>query len=374
MTSLEVCVVVPGDIDDAGVPSGGNRYDRRLCEELAASGRTVRELPVPGSWPRPGEAARAELGRTLAARPDGSVVLIDGLVACGVPEVVVPEAGRLRLAVLVHLPLADEPGQADLNAGERKVLEAAGAVIATSPWARDHLIAHHGLEASRVHAVTPGTDPAPLASGGDGSTRLLCVASVTPRKGHDVLVEALATVAHLSWRCECAGPLGRDARHVERLRGLIGEHGLQGRVELVGPLTGKRLEDAYAGADLLVLASRAETYGMVVTEALARGVPVLATSVDGVPDALGWDSSGAVPGMLVPPDDPAALGAALRRWLVEPELRDRLRASARLRRGALPGWDDTARRMATVLSRLRRDQAFPAGAGAPPQGGTNDRG
>ncbi|MFA1538724.1 glycosyltransferase family 4 protein [Actinomadura monticuli] len=353
--AAEICVVVPGGIDDAAAPSGGNRYDRRLCDGLAASGRPVREVAVPGAWPRPDAAARDGLAQALAALPDGAVTLMDGLVACGVPEIVVPEAARLRLAVLVHLPLGDEPGQADLNAGERRVLEAAGAVVATSPWAKDHLIAHHGLDPSRVHAVVPGTDPAPLASGTDGVSRLLCVASVTPRKGHDVLVEALATIEHLPWRCECAGPLGRDTGHVTRVRGLIDGHGLGGRVELRGPLTGTRLEDAYASADLLVLASRAETFGMVVTEALARGIPVVATAVDGVPDTLGWDPTGAVPGLLVPPDDPGALAAALRRWLVEPHLRGRLRAAARLRRGMLPGWDDTSRRMATVLSRLRRE-------------------
>ncbi|MFB4308876.1 glycosyltransferase family 4 protein [Actinomadura sp. GTD37] len=355
MTAPETCVVVPGGIDDGGAPSGGNRYDRRLCDELAASGRPVREVAAPGAWPRPDAAARAGLARSLAALPDGAVVLMDGLVACGVPDIVVPEAGRLRLAVLVHLPLGDEPGQDDLNAGERKVLDAAGAVVATSPWAKDHLIAHHGLDPSRVHAVAPGTDPAPLASGTDGASRLLCVASVTPRKGHDVLVEALAALGHLPWHCECAGPLGRDPGHVTRLRRLIGRHELGGRVDLAGPLTGKRLDDAYAAADLLVLPSRAETFGMVVTEALARGVPVVATAVDGVPDTLGWDPTGAVPGLLVPPDEPGALASALRRWLVEPELRGRLRAAARLRRGMLPGWDDTARRMAAVLSRLRRE-------------------
>ncbi|TYB42939.1 glycosyltransferase family 4 protein [Actinomadura chibensis] len=353
--NTEVCVVVPADIDDAAAPSGGNRYDRRLCEALAASGRPLRELAAPGGWPRPDERARAGLARMLGALPDGSVVLLDGLVACGVPEIVVPEAARLRLAVLVHLPLADEPGQDDLNAGEREVLEAAGAVVATSPWARDHLIAHHGLEPSRVHAVPPGTDPAPLATGTDGATGLLCVASVTPRKGHDVLVEALSGLAHLPWRCECAGPLRRDPDHVARLRQRIARHRLDERVVLAGPLTGKRLDDAYAAADLVVLASRAETYGMVVTEALARGIPVVATSVDAVPDTLGFDASGGVPGLLVPPDDPAALAGALRRWLVEPATRTRLRASARLRRTALPGWDDTARRMSAVLSRLRRE-------------------
>lgn len=355
MTAPEIPFVVPGGVGGDAAPSGGDRYDRRVAEELAASGRPVRMLPVPGSWPRPGEPARTALGRSLAALPDRSVVLLDGLVACGVPDIVVPEAGRLRVAVLVHLPLADEPGQEDLNAGERKVLEAAAAVIATSPWAKDHLIAHHGLDPSRVHAVPPGTDPAPLASGTDGATRLLCVASVTPRKGHDVLVEALATLAHLPWHCECAGPLDRDPGHVTRLRRLIGRHRLGDRVELAGPLTGKRLDDAYAAADALVLASRAETFGMVVTEALARGVPVIATSADGVPDALGWDPTGAVPGLLVPPGDPTALATALRRWLVDPDLRGRLRAAARLRRTMLPGWDDTARRMATVLSRMRRE-------------------
>lgn len=144
---------------------------------------------------------------------------------------------------------------------------------------------------------------------------------MTPRKGHDVLVEALADVAHLPWHCQCAGPLGRDSGHVAAVRRLISGHRLDDRVELAGPLTGAPLDDAYAAADLLVLASRAETFGMVVTEALARGIPVLATAVDGVPDTVGWDPVGAVPGMLVPPDDPAALATALRRWLVEPELR-----------------------------------------------------
>ncbi|MFG2088088.1 glycosyltransferase family 4 protein [Spirillospora sp. NPDC048824] len=355
MSGHEICFVVPGDIGDADAPSGGNHYDRRLCDGLTAAGRTVREMPAPGAWPRPDAAARTGLARSLAALPDGAVVLLDGLVACGVPEIIVPEAGRLKLAVLVHLPLADEPGQDDLNAGERKVLEAAGAVVATSPWAKEHLIAHHGLVPSRVHAVTPGTDPASLATGTDGATRLLCVASVTPRKGHDVLVEALAALAHLPWNCEFVGPLRRDAEYVTRLHRLIARHRLGDRVHLEGPLTGKRLDDAYDGADLLVLASRAETYGMVVTEALARGIPVVATRVDGVPDTLGWDPAGAVPGLLVPPDDPPALAAALRSWLVEPELRERLRAAARQRRGMLPGWDDTARRMATVLSRLRRE-------------------
>jgi glycosyltransferase involved in cell wall biosynthesis len=352
MTALHF--VVPGDIDDPDVPSGGNVYDRRLCRALADAGRPVREIAAPGAWPRPGAAARAGLGRSLDALPAGTAVLMDGLVACGVPDVVVPHATRLRLAVLVHMPLIDE-GDEHLDALERDTLRAAAAVVATSPWAMKRLIRQHGLDPARVHAVPPGVDPAPLAAGTDGASRLLCVASVTPRKGHDVLVDALARVADLPWTCTCAGPLDRDPAHVERVRGLIARHGLDDRVHLAGPLTGARLAAVHDAADLAVLPTRSETYGMVVTEALAHGTPVLASDVDGVPGTLGHAPGGTVPGLLVPPDDPAALAAALRRWLLDPGLRARLRAAARQRRGTLPGWDGTSRRMAAVLDGLAEE-------------------
>ncbi|MGH3859047.1 glycosyltransferase family 4 protein, partial [Actinokineospora sp.] len=302
-----VHVVLPGGVDDPATPSGGNVYDRRVCRGLVESGVAVHEVAVPGAWPRPDTAARADLAGALAAIPDGSVVLLDGLVACGVPEVVVPHAGRLRLAVLVHLPLADETGlppalASALDAAEVQTLRAADAVVTTSPWATRLLVERHGPAADRVHTVTPGTDPAPTASGTDAGTRLLCVASVTPRKGHDLLIEALADVAELPWTCECVGPLG-DPGYVEELRLLIERHRLGDRVSFDGPRTGESLSDAYASADLLVLPSRAETYGMVVAEALARGVPVLATAVSGVPETLGQAPDGGIPGLLAPPGD-----------------------------------------------------------------------
>lgn len=353
-------VVLPGDVDDVTVPSGGNAYDRRVCHGLADMGRPVREVALAGSWPRPDNAARAELTRALAALPDGTPVLLDGLVACGVPDVVVPQARRLRIAVLVHLPLGDEKGlppalAAELDTRERETLHAASMVVTTSRWAARRLIDHHGLPASQVHVVPPGTDPAPLASGSDGASRLLCVASVTVRKGQDLLIEALAAVADLPWSCECAGPLSRDPLHVARLRQLIGRYGLRDRVCLTGPKTPERLGTTYATADLVVLPSRAETYGMVVTEALAHGIPVLATAAGGIPEALGRapNPDSGVPGILVPPDDATALAEALRRWLREPELRRRLRSSARHRRDVLNDWQETSRRMGAVLEQLQ---------------------
>ncbi|WP_200207563.1 glycosyltransferase family 4 protein [Micromonospora coerulea] len=336
-----VHVVLPGDIDDPATPSGGNRYDRRVCAGLAAAGWTVREHPVPGRWPRPGAGERAALAGVLAALPDGAPVLLDGLVAATVPEVLGPQARRLRLVVLVHLPLETH--------AEAGALATATAVVTTSEWTRRRLLDRYPLPADRVRAAPPGVDPAPPAAASVAGTALLCVAAVSPHKGHDVLVAALATIADLPWTCQLVGPLTRDPAFVDALRRQLADTGLDDRVPLAGPRTGPALAAAYAAADLLVLPSRGETYGMVVTEALARGVPVLGSDVGGLPEALGQAPDGSRPGLLVPPDDPAALAGALRRWLTEPALRARLRRSARDRRATLTDWTVTTNRLATVL-------------------------
>ena len=357
MSLRTVHFVMPGGVDDPATPSGGNAYDRRVSLDLPGFGWQVHQHAVDGEWPRPGADARAELARVLRELPDGAAVLMDGIVACGVPEIVVPEADRLSLAVLVHLPLGDETGleaavAAELDEKERTVLRAVSAVIGTSEWAVRRLVSHHGLAPDRVHVATPGADIAPLASGTDGVSRLLCVATLTPRKGQHRLIEALAAAADLPWTCECVGGFGNDPEYVDHLRGLIKRHGLQDRLHLAGPRAGAALDATYASADLMVLMSYAETYGMAVTEALARGIPVLATDVGGLPEAVGRAPDGGVPGILVPPEAPAALAAELRGWFGEADVRRRLKAAARGRRAALDGWATTARSLAGVLTRL----------------------
>lgn len=342
--------MVPG----SSAPSGGDVYDRRLAEELRDLGRPVRVFTVPGSWPMPSAQDRQGLARLLDGLAEHTVVLLDGLVACGVPEVLAPHEQRLRLVVLVHLPLALEGGlgvaQArELHARERRALGSARRVVATSDWARCHLAEQHGL--SGTVTVAPGTDPAPTAPGTDGRSQLVCVASLTPRKGHEVLLAALALLSASGWRLTCVGPGG--GIHSARLRAVVQEHGWQNRVRFTGPLTGADLERIWSGADLGVLASHSETYGMAVTEALARGVPVLATAAGGVPEALGRASDGTRPGLLVRPGDPEAMAGALRGWWHDPGLRRRLRRSAHLRRQILTGWEQTAGAMAAVLDRER---------------------
>jgi len=342
-------VVLPNDIDDPASPSGGNVYDRRVCRGLAAAGWLVREHAVAGGWPHPGPADMARLGRVLAQLPDGAVVLLDGLVASTAPSVLVPEAQRLRLVVLVHMALG--------SAGEQAVLSAAAALLTTSEWSRQRLIDRYGLPADRVHAAPPGVDAAPLALGSRDGGDLLCVAAVAPHKGHDVLLGALSRLRDAPWRCACVGSLARDPGFVDGLRRAAREDGLTDRIRFPGPLVGPSLQASYASADLLVLPSRGESYGMVVTEALARGIPVLTTAVDGLPEALGRAPGGDLPGLLVPPDDPLALADALRQWLSASDLRARLRAAARARRATLSDWSVTSTLVAEVLSTC-------AGAGA----------
>ncbi|MPY98703.1 MAG: glycosyltransferase [Actinophytocola sp.] len=352
--TTDTVLVVPAGIDDETAPSGGNVYDRRMRDGLAATGLGVRESAVAGAWPRPDETARAELARSLDALPDNAVVLVDGLVACGVPEVVVPRAARLRLAVLVHMPLADDVGlpgdvAAELDRREGETLAAADAVVATSHATARRLAARHGL--CDVQVVAPGSNRAPLGTGSATGDRLLCVGTVAPLKGQDVLVEALAMLADLAWHCRCVGP-PRDPGFTTDLRERIERLGLAERIRLVGPRTSEQLGQMYADSDLVVLPSRAESYGMVVTEALAHGIPVVASDVGGVPEALG-DTEDGVPGVLVTPNDPAGLAAALRDWLTDAELRHRLRTAARQRREALEPWQTAARRMADVLTAMQ---------------------
>jgi glycosyltransferase involved in cell wall biosynthesis len=320
----EVHAVLPNDIDDPATPSGGNVYDRRVLTGLAGLGWPVREHAVPGTWPTPSAAELAGLAAALATVPDGGLVLVDGLVGSAAADVLVPAADRVRLVLLVHLPL-DTPGEA-------AVLAAARAVITTSPWTRVPVPARVAL---------PGVDPAPLAPGSADGSRLLCVAAVSAHKGQDRLTDALTTVPE-PFTCTYVGSLTRDPAFVAALRTRI-----DGRIRLAGALTGPDLAAAYAGADLLVSASRGETYGMVVTEALARGIPVVAVDVGGIAAALGHAPDGSVPGLLVPPGE---LAAAIRRWLTDAGLRERLRRSARARRATLAGWDVTARTVSSVLA------------------------
>ena len=330
-------------------------YDRHVCRALPEIGWPVHVHAVPGSWPQPDAAAYAALAGVVARIPDGALALLDGLVASPAAEILVPQANRLRLVPLVHMPLGQGTAGSNVRTREGAVLTAAASVVTTSAWSRQLLLELYSLPGSHVHVAAPGADGAPLSPGTLTGGALLCVAAVIPEKGHDVLLDALATMADLSWECACVGSMDRAPAFADSLtRRLWDNDVLADRVRFPGARMGAALDHSYVSADLLVLPSRAETYGMVVTEALARGLPVVAADVGGVAEALGDGTDGARPGLLVPPGDPAALAGALRTWLDDAEVRRTYRRAARERRASLSDWSTTTSVLAGVLTEAAR--------------------
>ncbi len=372
---MRVHVVAPEGFDNPGRPTGGNIYDRRVCAGLAEAGWDVLVTTVAGAWPDPGSGARADLARIVSAIPDGETVLIDGLIASPAAAQLLPHAGRIRITVLLHMPLAtalDAHADASAQRSERVVLRAATGVVVTSEWTRQQVLTRYAIPAHRVHVARPGVDrvaaPARPVRG-----HLICVGVLGRHKGQDLLVEALAELGDLDWHCVLAGPLDRDPGFVDQLQARITRLGYGHRVRLTGVLTGAALSHVYTTADLLVAPSRSETYGMTVTEALAHGLPVIAAAVGGLPEALGSTADGTRPGQLVPPGDPAALAAALGDWLGDERQRHRLRAAARQRRLTLRGWEQTTQEIANALTAHGRSKPVPPGVNSHHPGNTSGR-
>jgi len=341
--------VLPGDPETR---TGGYEYDRRVVAGLRALGWTVRVHALPGAWPSPSAAERADAARQFAALPDGARVLVDGLAFGALPDIAAAQAARLRLVALVHHPLAEETGLAPaaaerLASAERAALGAARHVIVTSAPTAVALAAY-GVEPARCVVIEPGTDAAPQARGsGSADSLLLMVATLTPRKGHALLFEALAGLTDRAWRLECVGSDQRDPATAAALRAQIAASGLADRITLRGETGPDDLAAAYDGADLFVWPSLYEGYGMALAEALARGLPVVATRVGAAAALVGDDA-----GLLVTPADVAALRAALARWLDEPGLRRQCAAGAARARERLPRWEQASTDLARVLEAL----------------------
>ena len=326
---MRLRLVVPADVD---TPTGGNHYDLALADALRRSGDEV-------------EVVRCEPRalHTTLRRPWAGPTLVDGLLACPQPRAL----ASAQVSVLVHLPLALEPSLSEDRAAaldrlERQALHAARVVVATSHWSADYLERHHLL--TGVAVAPPGTEPSPIGVGSDPPL-LVHVAALLPNKDQLGVVAALSGLMDLSWHARLVGPDDRDPAYADAVRDAVRTAGLEDRVEIPGAMT---REAAWAGADLALLPSRVETFGMVVTEALARGVPAV-VSEGGAEEALGFTSDGKRPGVVVTAGDPEALRLALRRWLTDSTHRGELRTSALTRRATLDGWETTAQRIRRAL-------------------------
>lgn len=344
----DVYFAIPGDL---ATLTGGYIYVRRLMEHLPAAGWRTLVVRLPASYPHPTPPDLAATRAALAALPPGALVLIDGLAFGAMPPAVL-DGLDLRLVALVHHPLALESGltaeSADtLRTSERAALKLARHVIVTSPRTAKTLISAYDVPTARITVAMPGTDAAARAAPTAEATRLLTVATLTPRKAHEVLIAALARIQDVAWTASLVGSIDRDPATTGRIRALIADLGLGSRVTLHGELSGIALDAEYVRATLFVLPSRHEGYGMAFAEALARGLPIVACAAGAVTDTVPADA-----GILVPPDDPVVLSGALRRLLCEPDLRARMADAAWQYGQALPRWPETARRAASAFESL----------------------
>jgi glycosyltransferase involved in cell wall biosynthesis len=347
-----VAFAVPGDL---ATPTGGFSYDRRIIAELRDLGFAVEAIDLGDGFPAPSATRRAAALAALDRVPVGLPVVIDGLAYGALPELAEGYCRTRAVIALVHHPLALETGLTDaaaarLRASETAALAAARHVVATSDLTTRILAADYGVPHERITVAPPGTDrvSAPARQNIDGPVALLAVGSLVPRKGYDVLIAALARIADLDWRLTIAGARDRDPATAAQIAAQIAACGLTPRVTLAGAVPPDRLAQLYAEADLFVLASRFEGYGMAFAEAISYGLPMIGTTAGAIPETIPAGT-----GTLVPADDVEALAAALRQLIADRDERTRLAEAAQTAAGRLPTWQDSARLIAAAIEGVR---------------------
>lgn len=329
------------------LPSGGNRYDDELAAGLRALGVDVREYTVDGPWPVPRDTDRARLAELLTVERRW---LVGNIVASAAPDLLRRAADEERhVTMLLHYFPADDPAmtadeRARLATSEAEAVHAAERVVVTSPWAAREVAARYGRDDAVV--AVPGVDHAELAAGSlahGRAAQLLWLARLSAGKDPLTFIEALGRLADLPWTARLVGPDGVDPALTAQVRRTVRALSLEDRIDLAGARSGQELETVWAGTDLLVHTSRAESYGMVVGEAAARGIPAIVAAGTGAVDAQ-------TAGASFPAGDSMALANLLRAWLTDPELAHRWRSESAAGRSGLPTWADTARTVASAMT------------------------
>ncbi|MHA7774556.1 glycosyltransferase family 4 protein [Roseibium sp. M-1] len=342
----------PGDID---TPTGGYGYDRRIVAGLRALGWKVDLLSLGEGFPFPSSATLEEAERRLAALPERTLTLVDGLAFGAMAGIAGRLAGHLDLVALVHHPLCKENGldteAADLLlASEKSALGQARHVIVTSPATADQVTDLFGVTADRITVILPGTErPEPYDRPGSDCVRLLSVGTVVPRKGYDLLFDALARLREYGWHLDIVGGLDADPACYAALQQQVTRLDLKERLTFHGAVSSDHLPGFYRQADIFVLASRYEGYGMAYTEALAHGLPVIGSGGGAVRQTL---PEGAA--IYCGTENVDALEAALARLIASKDDRGELARAAQSAAASLPTWQDAAAVFARTLMETRK--------------------
>ncbi|WP_310621539.1 glycosyltransferase family 4 protein [Flexibacterium corallicola] len=340
---------IPGNIESA---SGGYHYNRRMIAGLKGLGWKVEHLPLQGNYPFCELEDRNKAKTIFSSLASGSLVLVDGLAFGVLPKVAKENKERLRMLALVHHPLFMETGLSPpvseaLRGLEQATLRNVRHIIVTSPQTAQTLVDAFSIPSSKIHVVLPGTDrPAqhtkPLKK--RGCIRLLCVASLIPRKGQLLLLEALKGLSSLNWRLDLVGETAFDRSYTDKVIKAIHQFSLERKITIHGVVPHKELTSFYQNADIFVLPSFYEGYGMAFTEALAHELPIIASGEGAVKDTLPLGSY-----IYVAPNNSSELISSLRFLIQEPKARQAMAKKARDSVKLLPSWKNSAQSLAAIL-------------------------
>ncbi|HUB13139.1 MAG TPA: glycosyltransferase family 4 protein [Acetobacteraceae bacterium] len=345
---MQISLIVPSPFEQV---SGGYAYDRRMATELRANAAAVDVVELTGRFPLPDDSARDSACAAWDALDEAARPIIDGLALPAFAGM--EDALAARGAVgLIHHPTALERGYAEaerdsLRRMEQRLYSRLHRLVVTSEATADRLVTDFGVDRGRIAVVAPGTDDAPRCTGSGGSAcAILSIGILVPRKGHDVLLRALARLFDLDWRLTIVGSPHRDPAHAAALTALVEELDIAERVRFAGEVAGDALEALWRATDLFALATWFEGYGMAIAEALKRGVPVAVCS-GGAAAALMQPEAGVV----CEPGDRVQLSKALRRLIFSPGLRAEMSDAAWQIGQTLPSWQTQAALLAESLGR-----------------------
>lgn len=347
---MRVLFIIPGDIN---LPTGGYRYDRNIINALQQSGFDVELISIKGNYPFPSKVEQQTAIEQIQTFPTADISVVDGLLGGTSPHFMEALSKQMPVAALIHHPLClenglDETTAKSLEQSEREGLAYVSGVITTSPTTTQTVAELFKFNSDKIETVLPGVERGKISIGSQNSNvNLLCVGSVIPRKGHKDLILALSKLKHLNWKLDCIGSTQFDQVLFAELQALSDQNALAQKITFHGDVSQAALEEAYTKADIFVLASLFEGYGMAYAEAIVMGIPVIATTAGAIPKTVPQNC-----GILVEPSDISALTKALEDLITNKKLRMDYKNNAIAEEPNFPTWESSAQKFAEILKDL----------------------